>query len=95
MAADLDGASRASCVGSDVLQLKRPALTLALQQDRDEALAASKDQSVVYSRSPAFDWAVAAVVQCNVALGYLAGGHVDKASASKCDCFHSRMAAAQ
>ena len=36
---------------------------------------------------------VAATVQCNVALGYLDGGHLDKTSAKKCDCFHGHLLA--
>jgi len=94
-AADLSGAPVLhSCfVSSDshILELKRPELTATLQRYRDEASAAASNLRVVGSRAPAFDWAVAATVQCEAALGYLLGGHVDKASSQKCDCFHDHI----
>lgn len=95
-AADLADATTRVCLtswDSGILDLARPELTQTLQQYRDDAAAAAKDKSVVYSRSTAFDWAVAATVQCNVALGYLKGGHVDEVSSEKCDCFHGRLLA--
>lgn len=73
------------------MQLKRPKLKALLQEYRDDAQAAALNKAVVFSNSTGFDWAVAALVQCNVALGYLQGGHVDAASSTKCDCFHSRI----
>ena len=95
LAADLSYApmSRGCFVSSDshILELKRPELTSTLQRYRDEAVAATTNLNVVGSKAPAFDWAVAAVVQCNAALGYLEGGHVDKASSQKCDCFHDHI----
>ncbi len=94
-AADLVSVSKGpiclSSADSTILELKRPKLIVALQNYRDDAQAASLDKSIVFSRTTTFDWAVAAVVQCNVALGYLQGGHLDKASATKCDCFHSHL----
>lgn len=95
-AADLAGTAARICLtswDSDIVSLDRPALTKTLQHYRDDAAAAAKDKSVVYSRSTAFDWAVATTVQCNVALGYLKGGHVDEVSSEKCDCFHSHLLA--
>ena len=50
-------------------------------------------QAVGVAQSAAFDWAVATTVQCNVAIGYLDGGHVDKSSTKKCDCFHGHLLA--
>jgi hypothetical protein len=76
---------------SQILQLKRAELITTLTNYRDDAVAAGTNQSVVFSSSAAFDWAVATTVQCNVALGYLDGGHVDKTSAKKCDCFHGHL----
>lgn len=76
---------------STILSLHRPALIETLTQYRDDAKGASADKKVVFSRSAAFDWAVATNVQCNVALGYLQGGFLDKDSAKKCDCFHGRL----
>ena len=78
---------------SQILQLKRGELITTLTGFRDDAVAASTNQAVVYSKSAAFDWAVAATTQCNVALGYLDGGHLDKTSAKKCDCFHGHLLA--
>lgn len=95
-AADLPSVRLAACwtsPDSQILELKRADLVSTLTNYRDDAVAASTRQSVVFSRSVAFDWAVAATVQCNVALGYLEGGHVDKSSAQKCDCFHGHMLA--
>ena len=95
VAADLSEAAivRSCFVSSDskILELERSALAATLQRYRDEAVAAETNLNVVGSKSPAFDWAVAATVQCNAALGYLAGGHVDKASSQKCDCFHDHL----
>ena len=95
-AADLPGIRAAgpiciSSADSQILQLKRPALTTKLQEYRDDAQEAALSKAVVFNKSTGFDWAVAALVQCNVALGYLQGGHVDAASSTKCDCFHSRI----
>jgi len=96
-AADLDSVpSVRSCWASpdsQILHLKRGELTKTLTNYRDDAVAASTNESVVFSRSAAFDWAVATTVQCNVALGYLEGGHLDKTSAKKCDCFHGHLLA--
>lgn len=96
-AADLDSVpSLASCWASpdsQILELKRGDLIKTLTNYRNDAVAASTNQSVVFSKSAAFDWAVAATVQCNVALGYLDGGHLDKSSAKKCDCFHGHLLA--
>jgi hypothetical protein len=78
---------------SQILQLKRPELVKTLTSYRDDAVGASTNQAVVFSQSAAFDWAVATTVQCNVALGYLDGGHVDKSSTKKCDCFHGHLLA--
>lgn len=78
---------------SQILQLKRGELTKTLTNYRDDAVAASTSESVVFSSSAAFDWAVSTTVQCNVALGYLEGGHLDKVSAKKCDCFHGHLLA--
>lgn len=78
---------------SQILELKRADLIKTLTNYRDDAVTASTSQSVVFSRSAAFDWAVAATVQCNVALGYLDGGHVDESSTKKCDCFHGHLLA--
>jgi len=95
IAADLgDGPLSSSCFVSSqshILELKRSELTATLQRYRDESVAAEMNLKVVGSRAPAFDWAVAATVQCNAALGYLAGGHVDKSSSQKCDCFHDHL----
>ena len=95
LAADLgDGPLSSGCFVSSqshILELKRSELTATLQRYRDEARAATLNPNVVGSRAPAFDWAVAATVQCNAALGYLAGRHVDKASSQKCDCFHDHI----
>ena len=95
LAADLGDApmSRRCFVSSEshILELERPELTSTLQRYRDEAVAAASNLHAVGSKAPAFDWAVAAVVQCNAALGYLVGGHVDKASSQKCDCFHDHI----
>ena len=95
VAADLGDApmSRGCFVSSEsrILELKRPELTSTLQRYRDEAAAAAVNLKVVGSKAPAFDWAVAAIVQCNAALGYLVGGHVDKTSSQKCDCFHDHI----
>ena len=96
LAADLVGieAARPICLSSadsQILELKRPALTATLQEYRDDAQEAALSKPVVFSKSTGFDWAVAALVQCNVALGYLQGGHVDAASSTKCDCFHGRI----
>ena len=94
VAADFAGGARSQCValqGSSVLELKRPALTETLSRYRDEAVAKVHDKAIVFSSSAVFDWAVATTVQCNVALGYLAGGHVDPPSSQKCDCFHGYM----
>ena len=71
-AADLDVARLASCWSSpdsQILQLKRADLVTTLTGYRDEAVSASTAQSVVFSKSAAFDWAVATTLQCNVALG--------------------------
>jgi hypothetical protein len=96
-AADLDYAPAVHACwaspDSQILQLKRGDLIKTLTNYRDDAVAASTDQSVVFSRSAAFDWAVSTTVQCNVALGYLDGGHLDKTSAKKCDCFHGHLLA--
>ena len=92
-AADLTAAA-SQCLASPestILSLHRPALIEALTQFRDDAKGASADKKVVFSSSAAFDWAVATTVQCNVALGYLQGGFLDKDSAKKCDCFHGRL----
>ena len=97
-AADLDGPALHACLisqDSQILSLHRPQLIKALTGFRDDAKAASQDKAVVFSKSAAFDWAVATAVQCNVALGYLKGGNLDKASATKCDCFHGRLASLQ
>jgi hypothetical protein len=96
LAADLVGIETAnpiclSSADSQILDLKRPVLTATLQEYRDDAQEAALSKAVVFSKSTGFDWAVAALVQCNVALGYLQGGHVDAASSTKCDCFHSRI----
>jgi hypothetical protein len=94
VAADLSEIPTRGCfVSSDsrILDLKRPELTSTLERYRDESVAAATNPNVVGSKAPAFDWAVAAIVQCNAALGYLAGGHVDKASSQKCDCFHDHI----
>jgi hypothetical protein len=95
VAADLSYSpiSRGCFVSSDsqILKLKRPELTSTLQRYRDEAVAAATNLNVVGSKAPAFDWAVAAIVQCNAALGYLDGGHVDKVSSQKCDCLHDHI----
>ena len=80
-----------SAADSTVLQLKHPALTAKLQKDRDDAAAAAISKSIVYSSGTGFDWATQALIQCNVALGYLAGGHVDAQSSTKCDCFHANI----
>jgi hypothetical protein len=83
-----------SCVfspQSQILELKRADLISTVTQYRDDAKLASSEKNIVFSRSAAFDWAVATTVQCNVALGYLKGGHVDKESTQKCDCFHARL----
>jgi hypothetical protein len=96
-AADLESVpSVAACWASpdsQILQLKRADLIKTLTDYRNDAVAASTSQSVVFSKSAAFDWAVAATAQCNVALGYLDGGHLDKTSAKKCDCFHGHLLA--
>ena len=96
-AADLESVpSVAACWASpdsQILQLKRADLIKTLTDYRNDAVTASTSQSVVFSKSAAFDWAVAATVQCNVALGYLDGGHLDKSSAKKCDCFHGHLLA--
>lgn len=96
-AADLESVpSVAACWASpdsQILELKRADLIKTLTNYRDDAVTASTSQSVVFSKSAAFDWAVAATVQCNVALGYLDGGHVDKSSTKKCDCFHGHLLA--
>ena len=97
-AADMESSARPSCFvsqDSQILGLKRPALIAAITQFRDEAKAASQSEAVVFSKSSAFEWAVAATVQCNVALGYLNGGNLDKPSATKCDCFHGRLVSLQ
>lgn len=93
-AADLEAVMAKSCLfspDSQILELKRAALITTVTQYRDDAKLASTDKNIVFSKSAAFDWAVAATVQCNVALGYLDGGHVDKESTQKCDCFHGRL----
>ena len=96
-AADLESVPSVSACwaspDSQILQLKRGELVRTLTSYRDDAVHASTDQSVVFSKSAAFDWAVSTTVQCNVALGYLEGGHVDKTSAKKCDCFHGHLLA--
>ena len=97
-AADLEGVQVSSCLtsqDSQILSLHRPQLITTLTKFRDDAKAASLSEAVVFSKSAAFDWAVAATVQCNVALGYLNGGNLDKSSAKKCDCFHGRLASLQ
>jgi hypothetical protein len=76
---------------SRILELERGDLIGALATYRDEAERLATDSAIIASNTPAFDWAVAASLQCTVALGYLKGGHVDAASSQKCDCFHSRM----
>jgi hypothetical protein len=93
-AADLEAVMAKSCLfspDSQILGLKRAALISTVTQYRDDAKLASSDKNIVFSKSAAFDWAVATTVQCNVALGYLNGGHVDKESTQKCDCFHGRL----
>lgn len=95
-AADLDLPRLSSCWASpdsQILELKRADLIKTLTNYRDDAVAASTSEAVVYSKSAAFDWAVSATLQCNVALGYLDGGHLDKVSAKKCDCFHGHLLA--
>jgi len=47
--------------------------------------------STIGSTSPRFTWALAAKLQCSVALGYLSTGAVDAQSAQKCDCFTRHM----
>jgi hypothetical protein len=94
-AADLGIAAVHSCLisqDSQILSLHRPQMITTLTGYRDEAKAASQNKAVVFAQSAAFDWAVATTVQCNVALGYLNGGNLDKTSAKKCDCFHGRLA---
>lgn len=96
LAADLAGeySSPSAChvsAQSDILDLDRDDLIDTLTEYRDEAERLAADKAVVASNTPAFDWAVAAVVQCNAALGYLKGGDADVASSQKCDCFHARM----
>ena len=76
---------------SSILELEPVDLTDALVSHRDEAERLATDPAIIASNTPAFDWAVAASLQCTIALGYLKGGNVDAASSQKCDCFHSRM----
>lgn len=47
--------------------------------------------STIGSTSPRFTWALAAKLQCTIALGYLSTGAVDAQSAQKCDCFTRHM----
>ena len=96
MAADLTGdyAVPGAChisSDSDILLLDTDELEATLLEYRDEANQIASDPAVIANNSPAFDWAIASLVQCNVALGYLKGGQVDEASSQKCDCFHARM----
>jgi hypothetical protein len=97
-AADLEAVQTSSCLtsqDSQILSQHRPQLIATITKFRDDAKAASESEAVVFSKSAAFDWAVAATVQCNVALGYLNGGNLDKSSATKCDCFHGRFLSLQ
>jgi hypothetical protein len=93
-AADL-AAVTAQCLASPdskILSLKRPALIKTLTQYRDDAKSTSLDKKVIFSSSATFDWAMSTTIQCNVALGYLQNGFLDKDSAQKCDCFHGHLA---
>jgi hypothetical protein len=76
---------------SDILELDFADLKAELSEHLSEAETLASDPAVIASNSAAFDWAIAATVQCNIALGYLKGGHVDDTSAQKCDCFHAHM----
>ena len=76
---------------SSILELGRSELVDALASYREEADRLARDPAIIGSNTPAFDWAVAASLQCTIALGSLKGGNVDEVSSQKCDCFHSRM----
>ena len=76
---------------SQILLLDEVELEATVLHHRNEATAARKSESVILNDSQEFTWALAAELQCNVALGYFKGGHIDDVSTQKCDCFYKRM----
>lgn len=66
-------------------------LTATVVRLMDESVAVSEDPQWIYSRRPAFVWAVEAKAACGRAFGYLKTNYLDEDNLNKCACFHSRM----
>ena len=93
-AADLGGYYGGSCTlaqQSNILTLPAEEIEPLVHEYFEEARATLKEDSVIYSRRPAFVWAGEARFQCGKAAGYFGTGHLDEESVQKCDCFYRRM----
>jgi len=97
MAADLStfqhygGGQCLSSSHSNIMSLPEEEIVRVVEEYHDLASMELESATVIYSRSPAFEWAGEAKIACETALGYFDGNHVDTQSIQKCDCFTRRM----
>lgn len=76
---------------SNIMSLPEEEIVRIVEEYHDLASMELESATVIYSRSPAFEWAGEAKIACETALGYFDGNHVDTQSIQKCDCFTRRM----
>ena len=74
-----------------LMALRNGELKREITSRYDEALAKTRDASVIGGDSERFMWASQAKAQCGIALGYLKSGTKDRVSVGKCADAYARM----